>query len=91
MNLGKNKTSVDPVGDYVSGVQRFGPVADYLVINVSSPNTPGLRAMQGRAQLQTLIEKVGVPYRRCAKGIILTGCQIFFDDRKYVFPKKKCI
>lgn len=58
INLGKNKTSSDAVGDYVSGVQKFGALADYLVINISSPNTPGLRAMQGRQQLKELVEKV---------------------------------
>lgn len=35
INLGKNKTSLDPIGDYVKGIIRFGPVADYLVINIS--------------------------------------------------------
>ena len=58
VNLGKNKTSPDPVNDYVLGVRKFGDLADYLVINVSSPNTPGLRAMQGREQLKQLIDKV---------------------------------
>ena len=41
VNLGKNKESVDPVQDYVAGVDRFAELADYLVINISSPNTPG--------------------------------------------------
>jgi len=41
VNLGKNKTSEDPAGDYVIGVNKLGQFADYLVINVSSPNTPG--------------------------------------------------
>ncbi|XP_064598975.1 dihydroorotate dehydrogenase (quinone), mitochondrial-like isoform X3 [Liolophura sinensis] len=58
VNLGKNKTSQDPVGDYVQGVRMFGQLADYLVVNISSPNTPGLRDMQGREQLQQLLEKV---------------------------------
>ncbi len=58
VNLGKNKTSEDPVADYVSGVKKFGELADYLVINVSSPNTPGLRDLQGRKQLQQLVDKV---------------------------------
>ncbi|XP_060587595.1 dihydroorotate dehydrogenase (quinone), mitochondrial-like isoform X2 [Ruditapes philippinarum] len=58
INLGKNKTSDSPVGDYVKGVERFGALADYLVINVSSPNTPGLRSMQGKQQLEELVEKV---------------------------------
>eukprot|EP00058_Branchiostoma_floridae_P019413 XP_002604903.1 hypothetical protein BRAFLDRAFT_264353 [Branchiostoma floridae] len=58
INLGKNKTSPDAVGDYVEGVQKFGALADYLVINVSSPNTPGLRTLQGRQELEQLIDKV---------------------------------
>ena len=58
MNLGKNKDSPDAVSDYVAGVKKFGELADYLVINVSSPNTPGLRAMQGRQILQELLTKV---------------------------------
>ena len=58
VNLGKNKTTEDAIDDYVRGVRKFGDVADYLVINVSSPNTPGLRAMQGRRQLQQLVDKV---------------------------------
>lgn len=58
VNLGKNKESVDAVGDYKEGVKKFGPVADYLVINISSPNTPGLRSLQGRKQLQELLDKV---------------------------------
>ena len=41
VNLGKNKDSPDPATDYVLGVRELGPHADYLVINVSSPNTPG--------------------------------------------------
>ncbi len=41
VNLGKNKTSEDPAGDYVIGVNKLGQYADFLVINVSSPNTPG--------------------------------------------------
>ena len=58
VNLGKNKESPDPEADYTNGVQRFGDVADYLVINISSPNTPGLRDMQGRHQLKALVHKV---------------------------------
>nr|CAG4640983.1 EOG090X08P9 [Eulimnadia texana] len=58
VNLGKNKLSEDPVGDYVEGVKKFGAIADYLVINVSSPNTPGLRSMQKKQELESLISKV---------------------------------
>ncbi|XP_043721450.1 dihydroorotate dehydrogenase (quinone), mitochondrial-like isoform X1 [Telopea speciosissima] len=58
VNLGKNKTSEDAVADYVQGVHTLSQYADYLVINVSSPNTPGLRKLQGRKQLKDLIKKV---------------------------------
>lgn len=44
--------------DYVIGVQRFGPIADYLVINVSSPNTPGLRNLQNKDDLKALLTAV---------------------------------
>jgi dihydroorotate dehydrogenase len=55
VNIGKNKTTEDAAADYVKGVQALGPLADFLVINVSSPNTPGLRALQSRGPLQELI------------------------------------
>lgn len=55
VNLGKNKTSDDPISDYVKGIEKFGHVADYLVINISSPNTPGLRTMQHRDILGHLL------------------------------------
>lgn len=58
VNLGKNKDSADAAADYVRGVQALARYADYLVINVSSPNTPGLRALQGREPLTALIEAV---------------------------------
>ena len=58
VNLGKNKTSEDAAGDYRAGVKRLGPYADYLVVNVSSPNTPGLRALQGKESLKALIAEV---------------------------------
>jgi len=55
VNIGKNKDTVDAASDYVLGVAALGPLADYLVINVSSPNTPGLRALQGRGELEELL------------------------------------
>nr|KAI8762107.1 dihydroorotate dehydrogenase (quinone); mitochondrial-like isoform X3 [Biomphalaria glabrata] len=58
VNLGKNKQTENAVEDYVKGVKKFGPIADYLVINVSSPNTPGLRDMQRQEELSRLLEKV---------------------------------
>lgn len=64
VNLGKNKESEDAAGDYVEGVRALGPCADYIVINVSSPNTPGLREMQGRRQLAELLDKVHASTQR---------------------------
>jgi dihydroorotate dehydrogenase len=58
VNLGTNKDSEDRVADYVAGVEMMGPVADYLVVNVSSPNTPGLRALQDKPALDALLEAV---------------------------------
>jgi dihydroorotate dehydrogenase len=54
-NLGKNKESADAIADYVAGVEALGALADYLVVNVSSPNTPGLRDLQRRESLLALI------------------------------------
>ncbi len=57
INLGKNKDTVDAATDYEIGARRLGPLADYVVINVSSPNTPGLRALQGKEPLSALIRR----------------------------------
>jgi dihydroorotate dehydrogenase len=57
INLGKNKETGDAAADYEIGARRLGPLADYMVINVSSPNTPGLRALQGKAPLAALIAR----------------------------------
>jgi dihydroorotate dehydrogenase len=56
INIGKNRDSPDAAGDYAAAASVLAPAADYLVINVSSPNTPGLRALQGRAELEGLID-----------------------------------
>jgi dihydroorotate dehydrogenase len=55
VNIGRNKDSAQAVDDYVSGANVLARLADYLVVNVSSPNTPGLRALQGRSQLRQLL------------------------------------
>ena len=55
VNLGKNRDSADPIADYAEGVRRTAALADYLVVNVSSPNTPGLRDLQARDTLETLL------------------------------------
>lgn len=58
INLGMNKLSDNPVKDYCLGIQKFWNVADYFVINVSSPNTPGLRSLQARDVLSKLLTEV---------------------------------
>ncbi|MEP2544158.1 MAG: quinone-dependent dihydroorotate dehydrogenase [Alphaproteobacteria bacterium] len=58
VNLGRNKDSKDEVRDYVLGVERLGALASYLVVNVSSPNTPGLRTLQDRGPLTALLTAV---------------------------------
>ncbi len=63
VNLGKNKETERALEDYVAGARKLGGFADYLVINVSSPNTPGLRALQGRAELDELVGAVQVALR----------------------------
>lgn len=57
VNLGKNKDTEDAGDDYRLGALAFAPLADFLVINVSSPNTPGLRALQGREPLIDIIRR----------------------------------
>ncbi len=57
-NIGKNKTSTNSVGDYVKGVSALSELASYLVVNVSSPNTPGLRDLQGKQKLSELLQSV---------------------------------
>ncbi len=58
VNLGKNKDSTDAAADYVAGAVKLAPYADYLVVNVSSPNTPGLRALQDKSELAHILVKV---------------------------------
>jgi dihydroorotate dehydrogenase len=58
VNIGANKDSEDFVADYVTGLQRFDGLADYFVINISSPNTPGLRDLQGQAALAALLDQL---------------------------------
>lgn len=57
-NVGKNRDSVDEIADYVSGISAFAPHADYLTVNISSPNTPGLRDLQRKERLVELLRAV---------------------------------
>ena len=55
VNVGANKESADRTGDYVTGLQTFADVASYFMVNISSPNTPGLRDLQAPAALDELL------------------------------------
>jgi dihydroorotate dehydrogenase len=69
VNVGANKDSDDRIADYVKGVQAMAPVAHYLTINISSPNTPGLRGLQDQGALEELL--AAVQEIRAKKSIFL--------------------
>ncbi len=58
VNIGANKDSADRVADYVAGIRTFHGVARYFAVNISSPNTPGLRDLQARESLSALLSAV---------------------------------
>ncbi len=58
VNVGANKDAFDRAADYVSGIAAFADVASYFTVNISSPNTPGLRDLQQRAALDDLLARV---------------------------------
>ena len=62
-NVGINKEGADPERDYPALIAAVAPHADYVVINVSSPNTPGLRDLQGEARLRAILRAVAAPCR----------------------------
>jgi dihydroorotate dehydrogenase len=57
-NIGANKDSPDRIGDYVQGLERLWRLADYFTLNVSSPNTPGLRDLQQRGALDDMLGRI---------------------------------
>jgi dihydroorotate dehydrogenase len=56
-NVGKNRDTIDGAADYVAGIEMVAGLADYLVLNISSPNTPGLRALQARGPIEDLLRR----------------------------------
>mgnify|MGYP000870809588 FL=1 len=62
-NVGANKDSDDRIADYVAGVKAVWPYSSYITINISSPNTPGLRGLQDRGALEELLGRIGVAAR----------------------------
>jgi len=69
VNVGANKDSANRIADYVAGVKAMSPVADYLTVNISSPNTPGLRNLQAGGELVELLQAV--------RDVRLPGIPIF--------------
>ncbi|HVZ13276.1 MAG TPA: quinone-dependent dihydroorotate dehydrogenase [Bauldia sp.] len=69
VNLGANKDSDDRVADYALGVTRFSDVASYLAINISSPNTPGLRDLQEREGLTRLTGAIAEARERASRRV----------------------
>jgi len=65
-NIGKNRDAPDAAADYEAGISAFAPLADYLVVNVSSPNTPGLRDLQRRREITLLLERLLAARRAAA-------------------------
>ena len=68
-NVGKNRDTTDGAADYIAGIESVGALADYLVVNISSPNTPGLRALQARAEIEELLKRVQAFRRRETAGL----------------------
>ncbi|MCY7281258.1 MAG: quinone-dependent dihydroorotate dehydrogenase [Sphingomonas bacterium] len=58
INIGANKDSIERIADYAAGVRAMSPLADYLTVNISSPNTPGLRELQAGGELVELLAAV---------------------------------
>ena len=66
INIGANKESANRAADYVDGFNRMSPLADYITVNISSPNTPGLRDLQGESELNDLLGAIAA--QRSAGG-----------------------
>jgi len=58
INIGKNKNSADAISDYCYCLEKLGPYGHYITINISSPNTPGLRDLQKRGQIEVLVKSL---------------------------------
>jgi dihydroorotate dehydrogenase len=60
INVGANKDSADRISDYLGGIRSFAALADYITVNISSPNTPGLRDLQGDKELTELLSAIAM-------------------------------
>jgi dihydroorotate dehydrogenase len=71
INIGANKDATDRVADYCTAFERLAALADYVTVNVSSPNTPGLRGLQDRGALNTLLATLLAERARLARRVPL--------------------
>jgi dihydroorotate dehydrogenase len=71
INIGANKDSADRIADYRLGYQKLAALADYVAVNVSSPNTPGLRGLQEKGELETLLAMLVATRGDAKKPILL--------------------
>jgi len=58
INIGKNKSTLNDIDDYLYCIEKFASYGNYITINISSPNTPGLRDLQLRGRIETLVQKI---------------------------------
>jgi len=84
VNIGANKEANDRIADYVTGIEVFEDVASYITINISSPNTPGLRNLQGKADLQKLLERVNAARKTKTPMLLKIAPDLAEDDLKDV-------
>jgi dihydroorotate dehydrogenase len=71
VNVGANKDASDRVADYVRGFTELAPLASYVTVNISSPNTPGLRGLQNRDELEQLLGKLATARAKLANSVPL--------------------
>jgi dihydroorotate dehydrogenase len=71
-NIGANKDSKDRIGDYVLGLTRLWGTPDYITVNISSPNTPGLRELQGAGEMDELLSRIAETRQALSTGGIQT-------------------
>lgn len=71
VNIGANKETADRAADFVLGLERLAQFAGYVTVNVSSPNTPGLRALQGREELDDLLGRLYTVRDRMKRAVPL--------------------
>lgn len=94
VNIGANKDAADRIGDYVKGLEAFRDLASYLTVNISSPNTPGLRNLQSKAELETLLGRLNEARARKASPPLLVKiapdlAEADLDDIAHVFLAEK--